>query len=83
MRCAEAGSVLGARFRADVAAAIAQLGEGEAEPAIDALCRSGLVRPSEGTSVEFAHPLFGQALYDDLPGPVRSRLHGRAFTYLA
>jgi DNA-binding CsgD family transcriptional regulator len=82
MRCAQAGSVLGARFRSDVAAAIAQLAEGEAEPAIDALCRSGLVQPAEGTSVEFAHPLFAQALYDDLAGPIRSRLHGRAFEYL-
>src|SRR5262249_28361364 len=28
------------------------------------------------------HPLFRQALYDDLPGPRRVRLHGRAFASL-
>ena len=28
------------------------------------------------------HPLFRQALYDDLAGPVRARLHARAFAVL-
>jgi DNA-binding CsgD family transcriptional regulator len=29
------------------------------------------------------HPLFAQALYDDLPSPVRTRLHARSFEVLA
>jgi DNA-binding CsgD family transcriptional regulator len=31
---------------------------------------------------QFVHPLFRQALYDDLAVPVRTRLHARAFTAL-
>ena len=33
--------------------------------------------------VRFVHPLFAQALYDDLPAPVRARLHARSFEVLA
>jgi hypothetical protein len=29
------------------------------------------------------HPLFAQALYNDLSGPLRTRLYARAFALLA
>ncbi len=83
LRCVRAGSVLGVRFRLDVAAEVAGLGEVETDRAAEALCRSGLVEQTTPTRVRFVHPLFAQALYDDLPGPVRARLHARSFKVLA
>lgn len=83
LRCAQAASVLGTRFRPELAAAVAQLNDREADMALDALCRSGLVRSVTDMAAEFVHPLFWKALYDDLAVPVRTRLHARAFTALA
>ena len=82
LRCARAASVLGTRFRPELAVRVAQLDDMEADTALDALCRSGLVRSQTETAAEFVHPLFRQALYDDLAGPVRARLHARAFSEL-
>ncbi|MGH3972894.1 MAG: helix-turn-helix transcriptional regulator [Pseudonocardiaceae bacterium] len=84
IRCAQAASVLGTRFRPELATAVAQLNDREADMALDALCRSGLVHSKAETELaaEFVHPLFRQALYDDLAAPVRTRLHARAFTAL-
>jgi DNA-binding CsgD family transcriptional regulator len=82
IRCAQAASVLGTRFRPELAVAVAQLNDQETDIALDALCRSGLVRSETEMAAEFVHPLFRQALYDDLAVPVRARLHARAFTAL-
>ena len=82
LRCAQAASVLGTRFRPELAVKVAQLDNREADIALDALCRSGLVRSQTEMAAEFVHPLFRQALYDDLAVPVRTRLHARAFTEL-
>jgi DNA-binding CsgD family transcriptional regulator len=75
--------VLGVRFRLEIAAVVAGLAEVEADRAVEALCRSGLVEQASLGGVRFVHPLFVQALYDDLPGPVRARMHTRAFEVLA
>jgi DNA-binding CsgD family transcriptional regulator len=82
LRCVRAASVLGTRFRPDVAATVAALAEPEAELAVEALCRSTLVEQTEPGVVRFVHPLFAQALYDDLPAPLRAQLHGRCFEVL-
>ena len=82
LRCAQAASVLGTRFRPELAVGLAQLDDREADMALDALCRSGLVRSETEMAAEFVHPLFRQALYDDMAVPVRTRLHARAFTEL-
>lgn len=82
LRCARAASVFGAHFRPEVAAEVAGLAEAEADRAVEALCRSGLVEPSGAGGVRFVHALFAQALYDDLPEPVRARLHARSFQVL-
>jgi tetratricopeptide (TPR) repeat protein len=79
MRCAQAASVLGSRFVPEIAAQIAGLDEADVDPAVEALARTGLIEQRPGAAAEFVHPLFRQALYDDLPGPVRARLHARAF----
>jgi DNA-binding CsgD family transcriptional regulator len=82
MRCAQAASVLGASFQPDVAVELAGLADSDAALAIEALGRAGLIRQRPGAAAEFVHPLLRQALYEDLAGPVRARLHGRAFTML-
>jgi DNA-binding CsgD family transcriptional regulator len=82
MRCAQAASVLGTSFRPDVAAQLAMLASAEADAALEALARTGLVRQGPGAEAHFVHPLVRQALYDELAGPVRARLHARAFALL-
>lgn len=82
IRCAQAASVLGIRFRPALATAVAQLGDEEAYIALDALCRSGLVRTDTQIVTEFVHPLFREMLYDHLALPVRAQLHARAFRAL-
>ena len=82
MRCAQAAAVLGTRFRPGLAAQLAQVNDNEADGALDALGRSGLVRRAQAGGVEFVHPLFRQALYDDLGGPRQARMHAQAFALL-
>jgi DNA-binding CsgD family transcriptional regulator len=82
MRCAQAASVLGTSFQPQIAALVAGLDDSEAGAAAEALGRTGLIRQQPGAPAEFVHPLFCQALYDDLPGPARARLHARAFATL-
>ena len=82
MRCAQAASVLGTRFLPEVAAEVAGVTEDEAGTAMEALGGTGLIRQEPGAEAGFVHPLFRQALYDDLAGPVRTRLHARAFAAL-
>ncbi|MCA1842787.1 MAG: LuxR C-terminal-related transcriptional regulator, partial [Actinobacteria bacterium] len=81
LRWAQAASVLGTRFRPDVVAEVAGLGE-ETASAVEALWRSGLVRDVGIGFAEFAHPLFGQAVYEDVPAPLRAELHRRSFDVL-
>lgn len=84
MQLVRAASVLGARFKMDVAADVAQLPDHDIDVAVDAIWHSGLVRVSgHGAVVEFVHPLFQQAVYEGLGPPVLSRLHARAFSALA
>lgn len=83
LRCVRAASVLGVRFRPADAAEVAGLSDSEADRAVEALCRSGLVEQTTPGAVRFVHPLFAQALYDDLAAPVRERLHARSFEVLA
>lgn len=78
VRCAQAASVFGARFRPSLAARVAQVPEKDIERTLDVLARSGLVREAAGRLVEFVHPLFSQLLYEDLGNTLRSELHRRA-----
>ncbi len=82
MECARAGAVFGTRFRPDLAVRLADLGQRDGDEALDALEHTGLVRQGQAGRTEFTHPLFRQALYDDLGGSVRSRFHARAFALL-
>jgi DNA-binding CsgD family transcriptional regulator len=82
MRCAQAASVLGTSFMPEIAAQVAGLEGGEADTAVEALGRTRLIDQRPGGEAGFVHPLFGQALYDDLAGSARTRLHARAFAVL-
>ena len=82
MRCAQAAAVLGTRFWPQVAAQVAGLEAAEADLAVEALAATGLIAQRPGAAADFVHPLFRQALYEDLAGPVRARLHAKAFGVL-
>lgn len=82
LRWARAASVLGTRLRPDLASALSDQGPGQAAAALDALCSAGLLQGAPGGQVEFVHPLFCHALYEDLASPVRQALHARAFEIL-
>jgi DNA-binding CsgD family transcriptional regulator len=83
MRCAQAAAVLGGRFLPAVAAQVAGLDDGAADAALESLGRSGLIDQDRNGDADFVHPLFRQALYDDIAATTRSRLHARAFTACA
>lgn len=82
VQLARAATVLGNRFRPELAVALARLNEDEATLALDALSRSGLIRHVGTGTAEFTHLLFQQALYNDLPPLVREDLHAQAFRLL-
>lgn len=78
IRCAQAASVFGTRFRPSLAASVAQVPEKDIERTLETLSRSGLVREVADHMVEFVHPLFSQLLYEDLGSSLREQLHRRA-----
>ena len=88
MQCARAAAVLGTRFVPEVAAQVAGLHGTEIDAALESLGHCGLIEQGPGPDATFIHPLFRQALYDDLgarlapparPGVRRLRCprHGR------
>jgi DNA-binding CsgD family transcriptional regulator len=83
MACVRAASVLGTRFVPQVAALVAGLDVSETDAALESLGRSGLIEQDRDGEAGFVHPLFRQALYDDLGVAMRTRLHARAFAVLA
>ncbi|HEX3606319.1 MAG TPA: AAA family ATPase [Candidatus Dormibacteraeota bacterium] len=83
LRLARAASALGVHFRTGPAVEVARLDEAGVDDALEALLRSGLLRGAGGSTLEFVHPLFRHALYEDMEPPVRARLHARAVAVLA
>src|SRR5258708_31305317 len=79
LRYAHAASVFGVEFRPLLAARVAGLEEREATEALGVLVDTGLVRPGQAGLAQFTHPLFQQALYDDIAPPARKRSHPSAF----
>lgn len=82
LRYGRSAAVLGITFRPALAGELAGMETGHADAVLESLCRTGLVRDAGGGRGEFVHPLFRQALLDSLDGPVRVRLHARAFHLL-
>jgi DNA-binding CsgD family transcriptional regulator len=81
-RVARAASVLGNRFMFSIAIELAGIDEPSSERIFDALHRGGLIVGDTGDWTRFVHPLFGQALYEDIAAPIRRQLHARAFSLL-
>ncbi len=82
LRWARAASVLGSRFRPDAVRRLSGQSALEAREAAEALCAAGLLRGVQGGTAEFVHPLFRQALYDDMAPPTRQGLHASALMTL-
>ena len=82
LRYAHAASVFGIEFRPVLAARVAGLSDAEANDALSVLVDTGLVRPGQAGWAQFTHPLFRQALYEDMAPPVRERWHAAAFRHL-
>ena len=82
LRYAHAASVFGIEFRPMLAARVAGMSEAEATEALGVLVDTGLVRPGQAGWAQFTHPLFRQALYEDMAPPVRERWHAAAFKHL-
>lgn len=82
LRWARGASVLGSRFHPLLVTGLVGLSDPGASAALEELCDSGIVRGAAGGDAEFVHPLFRQALYDDMAVPVRQGLHARAFKLL-
>ena len=74
--------MLGTRFSTSVVAGLVGQSEAVSLAALDALCRAGLVRGTPCDDAEFVHPLFREALYEDMPEPVRRAMHTQAFRVL-
>ncbi|MGP8205617.1 MAG: hypothetical protein ACLQVK_06085 [Acidimicrobiales bacterium] len=79
---AKAASVAGARFQPSLVAAVAETEASAVAAALGVLMRAGLAREAPVGQVEFAHPLFAQALYEEVGQPERSRLHALAMRAL-
>ncbi len=82
LRYAQVASVFGERFRPSLVPPVAGLDPGVATTALTALLRAGLVEPEAHGLVSFVHPLFREALYEDLPRPLRDALHAQALRAL-
>ncbi len=76
-----AASVLGGRFRPEVAADVAELTAAEAARALDALVGAGLVADGGEGRATFSHQLVRLAVYDQT-APLRAHLHEAAFRVL-
>ena len=76
-----AASVLGGRFRPEVAADVADLTPAEAARALEALVGAGLITDGGQGWAAFSHQLVRLAVYDQA-APLRAHLHEAAFRVL-
>ncbi|MHB1710480.1 MAG: helix-turn-helix transcriptional regulator [Acidimicrobiales bacterium] len=80
---ARAAAVCGVQFLPPIAGALAGLDDSQIRTALVGLCGAGLLEEAgERGAVSFVHALVRQALYEDLPAPLRVQLHAAAFRLL-
>jgi tetratricopeptide (TPR) repeat protein len=73
----DAAAIIGREFTRPLLAAVCEQEEASLRGSLDELLESGIVvEPVLGT-YEFAHALFREALYRDLPSAQRAKLHAR------
>lgn len=80
-RYLRAASVLGSRFRPEVAAEVAGLGVSQAVDVQEALSEAGLLADGGEGWARFGHDLVRHAIYEET-APMRPRLHEAAFRAL-
>jgi len=78
LQVARTASVAGIRFWPRLVSAMTGVGDAKVSSALGVLISAGLARAQADGQVEFAHPLFAQALYESVEQPERSRLHAAA-----
>jgi tetratricopeptide (TPR) repeat protein len=78
-RYLQAASVLGTRFRVDVATKVSGLSATDAATEIDGLFRGGLLYEADGGWAGFTHALIRQGVYGNIPLPLRRDLHAASF----
>lgn len=81
-RYVQAASILGVRFRSELAAGLAGLDGDIAAEAHRSFVRAGLLEDLGGGMAAFVHPLFAQALFESQAPSERERGHARAFQLL-
>jgi tetratricopeptide (TPR) repeat protein len=81
-RYLQAASVLGIRFRAQVAMQVAGLSATDIGSELDGLFRGGLLCSDNDGWARFTHALIQQTVYDDITPPVRMDLHAACFRVL-
>ena len=79
---ARVASVFGNRFHPELVRVISDMSVDEADRSLLALCGAGLVDGDGAGCAKFVHPLFRQILYQDLPAPMRTRMHASAMRAL-
>ena len=80
---ARAAAVCGVQFSPAIAGAVAGLNDGQIRAGLAGLCGAGLLQEADQHGrASFVHALVRQALYDDLPAPVRGQMHAAAFRLL-
>jgi DNA-binding CsgD family transcriptional regulator len=77
-----AAAILGVRFKAELAGALAALDDAAWEEAWGRLSRAGLLDDLGSGWAAFVHPLFAQALVETFTRSERERIHARAFQLL-
>lgn len=79
----EGAAVAGEPFEPDLAATVAELAEGDALRALDALLAADLIRPTDAPRrFAFRHPIVRRAVYEATPAGWTLAAHGRAATAL-
>ena len=77
-RFLRAASVFGGVFRSSVVARMVGFDAPATDRALDEACAAGLIETVH-VSAQFLHPVFGEALYEGIQGPLRAELHEAAF----
>lgn len=81
-RYLQAASVLGTRFRSDIATKVAGLPATGLRTEVDGLFRGGLLYEDDDGWARFTHALIRQGVYSDIALPLRKDLHAACFRTL-
>ncbi len=77
-----AAALLGVEFAVPDLAIVLGCGVADLIPAVDEACAAGVLAES-GNGFQFRHPVIREALYEEMPAPLRAAWHGDAARALA